>query len=250
MKTPFAFFYVLLLCTFSINAQQYSVQLGAFEQTVSPSSYFKGFSGVFTEMDHNGFHRYYVGKFDTAEAAESILSQAKNAGLNARVVDLISIRNCQTTCIEPQGAIPGVACGSHRVFNVPAGARPINLPRLGTNPQFGTLVNYSTTQEVFEHLHRAYTANEKGNATELDKLWQSMGYTGFKDERFTVSQITPVYYDAGVTGMLGAGGNTYVYAAISPGQDIQLKGYRMTSVDGSCEVTIMEICGNAFYPQN
>jgi hypothetical protein len=138
--------------------------------------------------------------------------------------------------------------GKHIVYDAPIGKRkPKSIPRLGTNPQFGTLKNYTTTQEVYNHLHKAYKENDRGNANELDKLWNAMGYSGFNDSRFTVDKVTMVFFEAGITGMLGAGGNSYLYASISPGQDIQLKSYRITSVDG-CDIYIMEICGNAFYP--
>jgi hypothetical protein len=137
----------------------------------------------------------------------------------------------------------------HVVFDYPTNRKPKSLPRLGTNPQFGTLRNYSTTQEVYDHLKKAYVENEKGNAMELDDLWKAMGYAGFNDASFTVDKVTMVMYDAGVTGMLGAGGNSYLYASIAPGTNQQFKGYRITSENG-CDVTIMEICGNAFFPQN
>lgn len=135
--------------------------------------------------------------------------------------------------------------GLHPVFNIPEGATPKQLPRLGTNPQFGTLRNYTTTQQVYDHLQNRYKT-VSADATELDLLWRAMGYNGFSDASFTVDKLTPVYYKAGVTGMLGAGGHTYVYAQISKGQDIMLKGYQVTAMSG-CDVTIMEICGNAFF---
>ncbi len=142
------------------------------------------------------------------------------------------------------------ACSNkHLVFDYPENKKPKALPRLGTNPQFGTLRNYTTTQEVFDHLKKAYVANEKGNAMELDDLWKAMGYAGFNDPAFTVNEVAIVMYDAGVTGMLGAGGNSYLYASIAPGTNQKFKGYRITSENG-CDVTIMEICGNAFFPQN
>ncbi len=148
-----------------------------------------------------------------------------------------------------QTVVEQTCTGRHIVFDSPTNRSPKNLPRLGTNPQFGTLKNYSTEQEVFDHLKRTYVTNEKGNAAELDKLWKAMGYQGFNDPAFTVSKVNRLFYDAGVTGMLGAGGNTYLYASIAPGTDQKFKGYKITSVNG-CDVTIMEICGNAFYPQN
>ncbi|MFT5833382.1 MAG: hypothetical protein ACI97N_001009 [Cognaticolwellia sp.] len=139
--------------------------------------------------------------------------------------------------------------GKHTVFNAPTNRKPKGLPRLGSNPQFETLRNYTTTQEVYDHLKRIYIENDKGNAAELDKLWKAMGYEGFNDATYTLDKVNAVSYDAGVSGMLGAGGNSYLYASIAPGTDQKFKGYKITSVNG-CDVTIMEICGNAFYPSS
>lgn len=143
---------------------------------------------------------------------------------------------------------PTPNCSGHLVYNAPAGKSPKKLRRLGTNPQFGTLRFYSTTQEVYDHLNKAYSENQKGNAAELDKLWRAMGYSGFKDPSYTVNQLTPVFYDPGIVGMLGAGGNRYVYAEVHHNDDAKVKGYRVTAAAG-CDITIMEICGNAFFPQ-
>jgi len=144
------------------------------------------------------------------------------------------------------GAVTQDFSNRHVLFRVPSSA-PRTLPRLGTNPQFGTLKNYTTTQEVYDHLNAAYKTNEKGNAAELDKLWRSMGYSGFKDASYTVEDLNPVYYDPGVVGVIGAGGNSYLYAKIfNNGTGKPLKGYKVNAPDGN-SITIMEICGNAFY---
>lgn len=154
-------------------------------------------------------------------------------------------------CISLTYAKGSTVCSNahkHIVYRAPVGQSPKRLARLGSNPQFGTLKNYTTTQEVYDHLKRAYKENSRGNAAELDKLWTAMGYNGFNDARFTVAQLTPVFYDVGVEGMLGAGGNTYLYAKVYHNNESQVKGYRVSAIEG-CDVTIMEICGNAFYPQ-
>ncbi len=137
--------------------------------------------------------------------------------------------------------------GRHIVFKNTTNMKAKRLSRLGTNPQFGTLKNYTTTQEVYDHLKRAYRENKRGNRLELDKLWTAMGYSGFNDPSYTVEDLTPVFHEVGVKGMLGAGGNSYLYAEIySSGTRKPLKGYIVDAPDGN-DVTIMEICGNAFY---
>lgn len=155
--------------------------------------------------------------------------------------------SCYTATYTTTGGAAKDYTSRHVLFKNTTNMRARRLARLGSNPQFGTLKNYTTTQEVYDHLKRAYTANDRGNARELDKIWTSMGYAGFNDPSFTVSSITPVFYNPGVKGMLGAGGNSYLYAEIyNNGTGNPLKGYRITAPDGN-DVTIMEICGNAFY---
>lgn len=153
--------------------------------------------------------------------------------------------SCYTVTYSTSGGSQDFS-SRHVLYRMPSSA-PKTLPRLGTNPQFGTLKNYTTTQEVYDHLKGAYKANEKGNAAELDKLWRAMGYTGFNDNAFTVDDVTVTYYNPGVTGVIGAGGNTYLYAKIyNDGTGKPLKGYKINAPDGN-GITIMEICGNAFY---
>lgn len=137
--------------------------------------------------------------------------------------------------------------GKHPVFNIPTNETPHIVPRLGSNPQFGTLRNYTTTEQVFRHLKRAYAQNHNGNAAELDRLWKAMGYSGFSDSRFTVDRVAMVYYEGGITGMLGAGGHKYLYATIAPGSPVPLKAYRIQAEGNNCDISIMETCGNAFF---
>lgn len=137
--------------------------------------------------------------------------------------------------------------GLHPIFKVPSNQNPLVIPHLGTNPQFGTLRFLKSTQEVYDHLHKRYDNNQGGDAAELDKLWKAMGYTGFKDPTFKVAQLTMTYYDGGITGMLGAGGHTYHFSTIAPGQDIKLKAYIVEAKGNNCAISIMETCGNAFF---
>jgi len=166
-------------------------------------------------------------------------------GLAQQVSKFAFLRN--DTCFVRRCVTRECPCtDKHPVYNIPVNKKPKNLPRLGTNPQFGTLKYLKTEQEVYDHLHKRYDQNRGGDAAELDKLFNAMGYNGFKDASFTVSQLTGVLLYSGVTGMLGAGGHTYEYTTIAPGKDIYHKAYRVTSSTG-CDIYIMETCGNAFF---
>ncbi|MFN0203194.1 MAG: hypothetical protein ACKVTZ_16830 [Bacteroidia bacterium] len=138
------------------------------------------------------------------------------------------------------------SCNStHPLFNIP-NTEPKKLHHLGTNPQFGTLKNLHSVAEVYAYLKDRYRKNQNGDAAELDKLWNAMGYNGFSDPTFTVDRMTAIEYDCGVTGMLGAGGHKYAYSTVSEGQNCKLKAYSIAPMNG-CGISIMETCGNAFY---
>lgn len=145
------------------------------------------------------------------------------------------------------GTYNSVSCtDKHPVYNLPTGTTPRYLPRLGSYPQFGTLKYLKSEQEVFDYLKGVYSAGKNGNAEELDKLWQAMGYTGFNDPNFTVEDVQTVLYENGLTGNIGNGAHKYIYAEIHGGANGMLKGYKMTPQNG-CGITIMETCGNAFF---
>lgn len=143
--------------------------------------------------------------------------------------------------------IPCNCADKHEVFNIPTTDDNLKkLPRLGSYPQFGTLKYLDNKFQVYEHLKKAYAANKNGNAKELDRLWNAMGYNGFSDPDFTAEDLTPTYYDFGIKGMLGNGAHKYIYAEITGNENDELLGYKVTPKNG-CPVTIMETCGNAFF---
>lgn len=166
-------------------------------------------------------------------------------GEDERHVRYTYIRN--DSCFVRKCERKNLSCADkHPVFNVPADATAKKLARLGTYPQFGTLKNFSTTQEVYDYLKGVYRINRNGNAAELDKLWRAMGYSGFSDARFTVDRMQQVTLPCGIKGMLGNGAHQYIYSEICPGSDATLTAYTFSAISG-CDVTIMETCGNAFY---
>ena len=134
----------------------------------------------------------------------------------------------------------------HPVFNLPTNQQPKKLARLGTFPQFGYLGNYTTLEEVYNHLKGKYEANRNGDAAELDRLFKAIGYSGFNDPAVNTGIMTQISLPCGTTGMLGNGRHEYIYATISEGQNCTLTAYRFKSVNG-CDLTIMETCGNGFF---
>lgn len=78
MKTTL-FTFLLFTVSLTISAQDYLVQVAVYDQAV-PGYHFSDLnSRIFYAKDSNGFHRYYVGKYNKSEA-ESQASTAKSKG--------------------------------------------------------------------------------------------------------------------------------------------------------------------------
>jgi len=97
-KLPLA----LLLCLscYFMKAQQsgIAIQLAAFDRYV-PNDYFSGIDGVYHTVDRNDIYRYYLGGFDSEEAAKSKADEIKDRGYNLQIVDLDALRErCSNSC--------------------------------------------------------------------------------------------------------------------------------------------------------
>ena len=135
----------------------------------------------------------------------------------------------------------------HPIYNIPQFGYARKVAQLGTQPQFGAFTNCTSVEEVYQQMQRTYLQNRNGNAAELDRLWRAMGYTGFRDSRFSPTQITQINYENGVIGMMGARGHTYIYASILPNSTADVKAYRVKAQNSDCDIAFLDACGNAFF---
>jgi hypothetical protein len=189
---------------------------------------------------------FFAGCENASNCVEKECSyDAAKLGGAAKYAYYTEAKEQQKTCYV--GTYSNVSCtDKHPIYNLPIGTTPKYLARLGSYPQFGTLKYLNSTQEVYDYLKGVYKANKSGNAAELDRLWIAMGYSGFNDPDYTVSDVQEVLYQNGLVGNIGDGAHRYVYSEIHGGADGMLKGYKMTPKNG-CGITIMETCGNAFF---
>lgn len=123
-------------------------------------------------------------------------------------------------------------------------AKPVNLTRLGTSPQFGEIRNYSS-EGAYVHLERVYKRNSKKSRLEMDRLLKLIGYTGFGDPAFTAAKIVPVTLEKGTLGWMGAYTKDYQYKWSVLARDF--RSFKILAKDGPCFLYIMRKCGNAFY---
>jgi hypothetical protein len=127
------------------------------------------------------------------------------------------------------------------VTTMPHGAAPKVLNRLGSNPQFGFIKKH-TAASAYAHL-KSVKRKSKRHGAELDRLLQTLGYTGIDDKSFNKDAITPVIVPAGSVGWMGSGSTKYFKAQF--GKDFE--GFKLNVKDGPCFIYIMKTCGNIFY---
>ena len=136
-------------------------------------------------------------------------------------------------------------CGESAVaiFNVPAGAQPKTISRLGTLPEFGDSHGLTPTQ-FYEKLDARYKSNATDKAY-LNYLFKSMGYAnGWADaQAYMFSDETlPV----GTRGILGLGKQHHYQYSILPADDRDRQAFRIQSANGAV-VHFMKTCGNYMY---
>jgi outer membrane protein OmpA-like peptidoglycan-associated protein len=75
-----------------------------------PVSYFYNLTGVSKRLDNKGIYHYYLGGFETRDAAEQIVKEIKEKGyVYAYVVDVVKLRkDCNLTCGEDPSIAPNV----------------------------------------------------------------------------------------------------------------------------------------------
>ncbi len=136
-------------------------------------------------------------------------------------------------------------CGASKVaiFNVPAGADPKQINRLGTLPEFGNS-HALTAAEFFEKLQARYQSRKEDKAY-LDHLFTSMGYAGgFTEARAYMfsDDVLPV----GTSGLLGLGEAHHYEYSVLPSAEQDRQAFRILSANGTV-VHFMKTCGNYFY---
>jgi outer membrane protein OmpA-like peptidoglycan-associated protein len=105
---------MLLFLGTELNAQNYRVQVAAYDQGVG-MNYFtdSGLSNITQEIDINGFYRYYTrGSYTTQSEAIQAQQEAISSGFkNAQVIDLKRLKEeCSSPCAM-QSFTPGQVLG-------------------------------------------------------------------------------------------------------------------------------------------
>jgi len=102
MKKLIFLFLSVLFCLDAF-ADDYVIQLGAFDQTVNINTYFNGISNVKMTKNAHEFYVYYIDGFTSRAAAQYKIVQYKKMGFRAQVVDLEAINKCKSACqkVEP-----------------------------------------------------------------------------------------------------------------------------------------------------
>lgn len=140
------------------------------------------------------------------------------------------------------------ACtNQHRIFKVPPGKTPTIVTKLGSNPQFAIMCNVLDGDQQFKNMKAL--AEIPKYKKEINELFQSMGYTGVSDPRFTRDKLSAANLPFGAQGMLGDGNHKYVYSLLALPGEKTIRGWRVEALEG-CDLYFMSKCGNAFYYTN
>ncbi|RYD55789.1 MAG: hypothetical protein EOP56_14595 [Sphingobacteriales bacterium] len=137
---------------------------------------------------------------------------------------------------------------NHRIYNTPESKTPVVLTKLGTDPQFLTLRNLKTSDEVYDKI-KAMSSNAKYR-NEMNGLLTSLGYSGINDPSFDRSDIKAADVPFGAMGMLGSGGHTYKYSMIAVPNQPAMKAWYIAPANGDEGLYFMSACGNAFHYAN
>jgi len=86
----------LLLLAFSVNVQagNWFIQVGVFEKKVDLNYFNPIGSNVFYSQDAFGFHRYYLGTYESDADAKKVAAKVSQEGYNAYVIDPATFNSC------------------------------------------------------------------------------------------------------------------------------------------------------------
>ncbi|MEP4051536.1 MAG: DUF1508 domain-containing protein [Litorimonas sp.] len=134
------------------------------------------------------------------------------------------------------------APSSNPLFNV-VGSTPINVGRLGTNPQFGNSLSL-TPDGFYQKLKTAYQTNTNDRAF-LDLLARSLGHGSFNN--MDASMFSHDTLPFGSSGLLGFGSEHVIqFSTLNTSDTTHLEAFKIQSVNGT-DVHFMKRCGNYMY---
>jgi uncharacterized protein YegP (UPF0339 family) len=144
---------------------------------------------------------------------------------------------------EPAAPVCACTGSENPIFNIPSGAAPKQLSRLGTNPEFGNSHGLDG-KGFFDKLTRRYKLNNVDKVF-LDELFKAMGYAnGFADAKPAL--FSEVTLPEGTTGNIGYSSAHKTLYATLPSTEKDRMAFRIESANG-CTMHFMKTCGNHFF---
>lgn len=154
-----------------------------------------------------------------------------------------------TTTAKPappaEPAAPVCACSGNAYsdMNIPSGATPKQLTRLGTNPEFGNSHGLSG-KGFFDKLTRHYKRSDVDKQY-LDELFKALGYTnGFADAK--AEMFSEVTIPQGTSGNMGYSKLHKTLYATVPDNEHDRLAFNIKGATG-CDFHFMKTCGNHFF---
>ncbi|MBI1224467.1 MAG: DUF1508 domain-containing protein [Bacteroidetes bacterium] len=144
---------------------------------------------------------------------------------------------------EPAAPVCTCSGSSNDIFNIPSGAMPKQLSRLGTNPEFGNSHGLDGNG-FFDKLSRHYKQSDVDKRF-LDDMFKAMGYAnGFADAK--AEMFSEVTIPQGTSGNMGYSKLHKTLYATVPDTEHDRLAFKIKGASG-CDVHFMKTCGNHFF---
>lgn len=171
--------------------------------------------------------------------------ESKRFDLPNTAIDCSGAKMATATLVLPEPIPEPVvcACNSIDMLALPVAETPKQISALGSRPEFGNSHNLDAAG-FYNKLKKRYDVSPR-DAAYLDKVFQSIGYSGFADASAYSFEETTI-----PNGMVGNMGYTkrhrIQYVQLNARNDRDLQAFRVSSPTG-CTIHFMKTCGNLFF---
>jgi uncharacterized protein YegP (UPF0339 family) len=179
-----------------------------------------------------------------ADTSSSRTAAGTTVTATAPKVSVGNTTSGRTTAKMTAPSIAGRICGpsANVLFDV-GGMTPKNVTYLGSNPQFGNSLTY-TSDEFFRRLQVKYRTSPRDKSF-LDLMARSLGYGAFAD--MDASMFSDDTLANGTSGLLGFGAqHALQYSTLNVTDPTHLEAFKVRSANGT-DVHFMKRCGNYMY---
>lgn len=133
---------------------------------------------------------------------------------------------------------------THAIYQVPTDKTPATVTVLGRDPQFSPLRHLTDAGQVYDQLKAM--GDNAAYSSEINSLFQSMGYTGVADPDFGREDVQSATLPYGAVGIMGDGNNDYKYAILMLPNQTSVPAWVVDAKNNGTDLYFLAACGNSF----